>query len=271
MSEQPKFSIQSFFQENIEKLEKHFPYDFRISIDESKQSIIISRIIRMMDKETQTNKNREIECLEIEPHFYNKTIFIKSILGCASSDTDIGHGKDIVKRIQDFSIEIDYRLIIEYDVSRITIHNRVFPLFIMKILTTGKSWYNSLGFYEKHYIENTECIRNFIQQKQHGTGSPPKTVQQYFMEIVNKLMILSKKPAIDLTQTDQKYIIDMHTKIINKFKALDNLCSLISKDKTSNLEYMENEPRQSGGKRRKKTSSRYKKYRKNTRKIFYKA
>ena len=200
----------------------------------------------MLDANLQPTK-RDLECLEFT--VLDHTIVIKSILGCASSPDDMGHGKDIVKRLIQFveSLPEKYNLVVEYDVSRITIHHKVFPLYAIKLLTTGKSWYNSLGFFEDNYVQNSECIQNCISKSQSGSGKPPKSVQQYFTEIVTKLMELSKKSRDELSDADVTYITQMHTKIMNKYKDLEKTCHLTANNKLSELLYMKSVV---GGRRR---------------------
>jgi hypothetical protein len=171
----------------------------------------------------------------------------------------MGQGKDIVKRLIAFTKNLPhpYTLIIEYDVSRITIHHKVFPLYAMKLLTTGQSWYNSLGFYEDQYERNSECIKTYIEKPQAGSGKPPKTVRQYFTEVVARLMELSKKPTDELSQDEILYISQMHTKITNKYKDLEKTCHLTANNKLSELVYRGyTNPSRAGGRRKRYTKQR---------------
>lgn len=223
-------TTQEFLSNYTDRLEKQFPPDFQITYELKRDAIVISRVV--------TSLNREIECLEFvlkEPH----TIIIKSILGCASHADDMGHGKDIVRRLVRFvkSLPKHHDLVVEFDVSRITIHGHVFPLYAMKILSTGKSWYNSLGFYEDQYMKNSKCIEEFLSEPQPRTGKPPQTVQQYFTTVVNKLLELSRKNIQELTEDERKYIHEMHTKIKNKYATLETKCFLTAHNKLSDLMY----------------------------------
>jgi hypothetical protein len=107
-----------------------------------------------------------------------------------------------VKRIIQFAVyEMpDYALIVEYDVSKITIHGFEFRLGGLKLLTTGKTWYNSLGFYENEYKRNTDLVDEYIHRPIKPKAKITIIIKEHFSGILAKLIELSKIPKDELTE-----------------------------------------------------------------------
>lgn len=215
-------------------LQKEFPSDkFQIMFDEEKEVYKITRPSNGADTQDMT----ALLCLEIGIKTVddNNTIIIKLITKCSmDKDSTIGSGTDTIKRIIRVAKELEYDLMIENDVSRYSIHKIGFELRYIKILTTGETWYNALGFREKDYESNNECIRTFINQRQKGPwmvsqiqlrtrsltvrqmntrsmtqskriarssrrkqGNQPLNVKEYFTKVVEEISLLSKKNELE--------------------------------------------------------------------------
>jgi flagellar biosynthesis regulator FlaF len=215
-------------------------------------------------------------CLEILVEHASKRIVIKLINNCSlATDTDhVGRGKDIVRRIVAVADELRYALIVEDDVSKVTIHGVVFELRYVKLLTTGQTWYNALGFYEDDYVRNTACIQQFLNLPQRGpwrmediqtrrpsrmmTRSQTKlkaslrrsrrsvresnTVQEFFTKVWTVLVDLSKKPADALTPRERQYIAMMANRIRNKGIQMTQFCDNLYLSKFSALRYFPKDP-----------------------------
>ena len=109
-----------------------------------------------------------IECVEIDIHDEDRRIMVKSIFRCSDNSDIVGSGKYIIAKLIELSENLDYALVIEYDVSRIfaNIFDKekfIIPLGKLRLLSTGKTWYNSMGFYEKCYPVMKGCIDKYIQ------------------------------------------------------------------------------------------------------------
>lgn len=228
----------------IDKLRKHYSEDvFDISTfwkeEHGKQKelhYVVSRELDIPNKTTGQLEHRKINCIEIYIDDSNGDIIIKQILTCSppNSTEQLGRGKDIIRRIIGFATQEmpGSRLIVEYDVSKISIHGKSFPLGGLKLLSKGETWYNSLGFYEKNYDENSAAIRNFLKPKERAD----------FAEIERRLMELAAKPAAELSAEDRDYINRMFTKVPNKLRTMDTKLKLTANDKYSDLVYSSTRP-----------------------------
>ena len=242
----------------IKALQKEFSADiFQIMFDEEKEVYKITR-----SKNNDTQDMAALLCLEIGVKTIENipTIIIKLITNCSiDKDSTIGRGTDTIQRIIRVAKELKYDLLIENDVSRYSIHNIGFELRYIKILTTGETWYNALGFREKDYESNNECIRTFINQRQKGPwmvsqiqlrtksltvrrmntrsmtqskriarssrrkqGNQPLTVKEYYTKVVEEITRLSKKN--ELTSLEKYYLHFMSRKIDRKMQKLKDAC-----------------------------------------------
>jgi len=242
----------------INALQKEFPTDkFQTIFDEEKEVYKITRSVNNV-----TQDMAALLCLEIGVKTVdnNTSIIIKLITNCSTdNDTTIGRGTDTIKRIIRVAKELEYDLLIENDVSRYSIHKIGFELRYIKILTTGETWYNALGFREKDYESNNECIRTFINQRQKGPwmvsqiqlrtksltvrrmntrsmtqskriarssrrkqGNQPLTVKEYYLKVVEEINRLSKKN--ELNSLEKYYLHFMSRKINRKMQKLIDAC-----------------------------------------------
>lgn len=110
-----------------------------------------------------------IECAEFIFDDVQKRIVIKSIFRCASDGTTeyVGSGKYIVEKLIALAKHFGYDLEVEYDVSRLVVPPHIMrsttvPLGPLYVFSKGKSWYNTLGFYEANYAENQAYLAEHV-------------------------------------------------------------------------------------------------------------
>ena len=76
-----------------------------------------------------------------------------------------GSGTNSMKKLKLFANKFNYILVIESDDSEITTRDGFeFSIKLLYILSTGITWYNKLGFYEKNEKENTIVLNEFIKK-----------------------------------------------------------------------------------------------------------
>ena len=153
----------------ITTLTHHFPSDFfRIEHAEDTYSIwsVGSNVVETSGNVVEANQS---PCLQLGVHHDTKEIMIKLVTNCSTGqDLSIGRGTDNIQRIIQVSKTLHYALKIEYDVSTFSVHGMSIWLRSLKLLTTGQTWYNALGFYEDDYETNGACIRAFLDQPFRG-------------------------------------------------------------------------------------------------------
>ena len=187
-------------------------------------------------KEYIVNMN-SINCVEFTIDDAKRQIVIKSIFRCAqNNETTIGSGKYIVERLVALSKSKQYALIVEYDVSRIVVPpevmpNTVVPLRFLFVLSKGKSWYNSLGFYEKDYEENSRVIQQYLNseinvridqniiKKVTGLKLPTgkDTIANHFTNIFSNINQILKKWGVLVLQGQQNEIIPEEKILMNYY------------------------------------------------------
>jgi len=187
-------------------------------------------------KEYIVNMN-SINCVEFTIDDGKQQIVIKSIFRCAqNNETTIGSGKYIVERLVALSKSKQYALIVEYDVSRIVVPpevmpNTTVPLRMLFVLSKGKSWYNSLGFYEKDYEENSRVIQQYLNtvinvridqnilkkvtELQLPTGKD--TIANHFTIIFSNINQILKKWGVLVLQGQQNAIIPEEKTLMNYY------------------------------------------------------
>jgi hypothetical protein len=107
------------------------------------------------------------KCLHLTIDPNDKEIYIAHLMKCRDTeqrdtnqrDPPPGSGTDNIKRLIGFCKKYGYKVKLE-DESKI-MNIKLINLFI---LSTGESWYNSMGLKEINYHENTRLLQNFIQQ-----------------------------------------------------------------------------------------------------------
>jgi hypothetical protein len=131
--------------EKIQKINKFFP--------EAKYTIEINDLIKI------SNKNINTECIEF--YITSYYIYIKSVKRCGDI-TGTVLLENIFKLAQEL-LNIEYIELI--DESGILICEEIISLRTIKILTTGQSWYNKLGYKSTNYIKELEFNSKIIKQK----------------------------------------------------------------------------------------------------------
>ena len=150
------------------------------------------------------NKHTQEICAYVQYRPSDKVIIIEEIARCSSDILpEQGSGTDIVMKLisvaQAFKRELEpgsnLSLIIESDQSKLTIKGVKFDLAGLYLLATGETWYNSLGFREEAYDDNTVFMREFIDKKDGST-----TIREKFQKIKRDL----RDPDISI-DTVQRY------------------------------------------------------------------
>ena len=132
-----RWLFHSFFPESM----------FDLLYEDQDHRLVVQRTMIIPHKITKQPEERRLECLDLEIKYPD--ILVKSVLGCSVDDQHIGRGKDLLHRAVLFAQAMEMNLVIEWDVSTISVHQHTFSLRNLKLLSTGKTWYNSLGFFEK--------------------------------------------------------------------------------------------------------------------------
>lgn len=224
-------------QEILDGLREHFNESiFQLIYDDKENQYMVIRKMVITNKKTKQVEEREIHCLEFVINDTSKEVIIKLILNCSIDIEFIGRGKDIVERIVKFSKEIGYSTRIEYDVSKISVHGVEFSLRKIKILSAGKTWYQSLGFYEDNYVSNRECILNFIEKY---SSKLKMTIREYYAEKMVYIQSLSKKVTLSGEELDS--LTKLSKNIDRKFRELEKECPS-TYENFHDLIYQENEP-----------------------------
>jgi hypothetical protein len=147
------------FQDVESILEKYFTKE-RFEI------FLSSKRIRISNK----SLNKTCLLLSIEPVGEKTFIIVDNLYKCnIIDDLFIGSGNYNMRQLKLLADENrKYVIEVEEDVSEITIvagsRNCIFSLKMMYIMTRGETWYNSLGFYEEDYEENTRILNAFISK-----------------------------------------------------------------------------------------------------------
>lgn len=186
------------------------------------------------------NKNTEEMCANINYSSSDKIIHIEGIKRCSGEILpDQGTGSDIVKQL--IKVGEEFRmflkpgtkliLMIDSDQSKITVKGVTFELYWLYIFATGQSWYNSLGFEEDEYADNTEFITEFIDNRE---GNNP-SVREEFEKIKRDL----RDPNIPIS-TVEEYKKQLNKTIIrfNKY-LLDGIKNGLIANKQFNTKFSE--------------------------------
>ena len=124
----------------------------------------------------------------------DKEISIEQVNKCSPSGF-MGSGTYNIERLITFS-KMEHKLLkIPYDVAKKEVHHVRIPLSKLYVLATGKSWYNTMGFYEEHYVSNKRITDEFISQP---TWTPRNSK---YVKYVNNPMITNVLPSPSPTQT----------------------------------------------------------------------
>jgi len=194
-----------------------------------------------------------MQCLAIQ--IINRKIIVKAIDKCSNPPTAeststrtlvIGTGSHILSLLINLSKTLGFSLIIEVDTSALYIQGIKFSLAGLYLLTTGKSWYNSNGFYETQYEENKRITDEFINTNLSNrtdlhkflypdkSNKSPHTIRETFTTIYIQLKTAGKT----LLHIPNE-ILEIYEKQLNKFYT-DLLKRL--QFKINGLEYHDIEP-----------------------------
>ena len=161
------------------------------------------------------NKNTENICAYVKYIASDKAIHIEEISRCSGDILpEQGSGTDIVKKLievgEEFRKQLDpgtqLVMIIDSDQSKLKIKGKEFALSWLYIFATGETWYNSLGFREENYEDNTKILTDFIDKKNGKT-----TIREQFQKIKRDLRDPDIAPKIidkykeTLNKTVQKF------------------------------------------------------------------
>ena len=216
-----------------------------ISYDEDTNSIITGDIL------VYKIFHYELKCSTIQ--IKDNKIIVKAIDKCSRPEEQpIGSGKHIISLLIRFSKAENLELIIESDVSKLKIRDKDFSLAGLYLFTTGKSWYNSLGFYERNYIDNKRITLEFIDSLWSKSPTRTKlykyviehrpplelsttfTNREAFTYIYGRLK-QSNNPGSDIEEEELKLyaeqLRDKYTELLNKLRS-----------KTGPLVYSDTEP-----------------------------
>ena len=148
-------------------------------------------------------------------HTFRKVIHIEEIARCSGEILpEQGSGTDIVRNLiavgDEFRTHLDpgssLSIMIGSDQSKLTVKDIEFELPWLYLFATGETWYNSLGFREEEYTDNSEFFYDFIDAKSGKTS-----IREQFQKIKREL----KDPDISV-KTVEKYKKELG-KTIDKF------------------------------------------------------
>ena len=178
-----------------------------------------------------SNLDKRCLLLEIEPRGDKIFIIVNLLNKCNSNVTNIGSGSYNMTQLKLLSDTYPDKYVIEVEddsseVSVITDCKQcIFSLKMMYIMTRGETWYNSLGFHEKDYEENTRILREFIE-------SPIEVLEQFLEEPIDS----TTSESIDYLVNDKKFqdksIKEVFTLLFDFIKQMCN----VPKDKCKNAE-----------------------------------
>jgi hypothetical protein len=128
-----------------------------------------------------SNKNIKTECIEF--YITSYYILIQSVKRCGDI-TGTVLLENIFKLAQEL-LNIEYIELI--DESGILICEEIISLRTIKILTTGQSWYNKLGYKSTNYIKELEFNSKIIKQKYKSfIESIPSAIPLFVNKIYNE-------------------------------------------------------------------------------------
>lgn len=165
------------------------PTKFFIHIN-SEGSNIVSVII--------TNKTeQDVICVKFTMRVQERIIQLNSLLKCSDTGDD-GTGTALLSTVETFARQIGITYITLDDESKIYICGNQIDLAHFKILTTGMSWYNKLGYFSTRHTSDMRANSAFIASpiatyltqditKTFPPASPDETVQSYVTRIFTSI------------------------------------------------------------------------------------
>jgi hypothetical protein len=109
-------------------------------------------------------------------------------------------GNDTLKKIEEIARLVGCTKISLYDLSRITICGDTFDMAVLKILTRGESWYNSLGYKSENYDSEKNNNEVVIKKTLNETFSDPRLDWKHKAFTKPRIIRLLKRD--DLTEED---------------------------------------------------------------------
>ena len=175
-----------------------------------------------------------------------ESIVVSTLTKCNDVTRNEGSGSALMLKVKQLAKTLKIDTIQLYDDSKVRVCGDTkdapeIDLFRLKILTKGKSWYNSLGYKSEYYAEeiehNREVILSSILQVasqlklELDTGrfpptSPDETVQAYITRLLQHL------PCDHETGAYLKYVIDNVSKLLWYERMLEKKIRITSKSKS---------------------------------------
>ena len=155
-----------------------------------------------------TITKRSPYCIYLELYINTDTIHVNNIDNCE----DPGMGRSLLTKVEELAREIGRTKITLVDSSKIKINVNSVSLKTLYLLTTGQSWYNSLGYicpdtHAAYYEENqqmitTTSVLDFVETvKKHTRDTHTENrIDELFLEINQTYY-----PELDGTMTIQEY------------------------------------------------------------------
>ena len=172
------------------KLTQLFPSTKFSVVINGEESNIVSVII--------TNKTeQDVICVKFTMRVQERIIQLNSVLKCRDTGDD-GTGTALLSTVETFARQIGITYITLDDESKIYICGNQIDLAHFKILTTGMSWYNKLGYFSRSHESDMRANSAFIASpiatyltqditKTFPPASPDETVQSYVTRIFTSI------------------------------------------------------------------------------------
>ena len=191
------------------------PNIFKVNIN-SQGSNIVSVII--------TNKTEdEFICVKFTIRVQERIIELNSLLKCSVTGDD-GTGSALLTKVETFAKQLGITDIILYDESKINVCGNQIDLAHFKILTTGMSWYNKLGYFSTRHTSdmraNSAFIASPIAEKvstEITTTFPPSSRDETVQSYVNRLFtsIVRQEPTCSQDDIARGKYLHMIVKLLN--------------------------------------------------------
>jgi hypothetical protein len=145
-----------------------------------------------------TNKTeKDVICVNFTIRVPQGIIQLNSVLKCSVTGDD-GTGTALLSKVETFAKQLGITHITLDDESNINICGNEIDLAHFKILTTGMSWYNKLGYFSRSHEYDMKAnsafiaslIATYLTQDMRNTfppASPDETVQSYVTRIFTSI------------------------------------------------------------------------------------
>ena len=188
---------------------------------------------------TITNKTEEdIICVKFTIRVAERIIQLNSLLKCSDTGPD-GTGTALLTKVETFARQTGITHIQLSDDSKIYICGNEIDLAYFKILTTGMSWYNKLGYFSTRHESDMRANSAFIASaiaaqlsQEITTTFPPSSSDETVQSYVNRLFTSIRQQEPICTKEDitrGKYL----QMIVNTLKGQISYNNQLTKDLTS--------------------------------------